>query len=457
MAIDFPDSPTLNQQFTVGSTTWYWTGTVWRLLISEGVKGDTGPTGPIGPTGPASTVPGPQGPTGPTGATGPTGPVSTVPGPTGPTGAASTVPGPTGPTGSTGPTGAASTVPGPIGPQGIQGATGATGSTGATGAGFSGVTSSTSVVIGLGLKTFNISSFTSGFVTGTRARLANTATPSNFIEGSIIVFGNTVNMTVDITGGSGTYNSWNLTIAGSLGTTGPTGSTGSTGPTGSTGSTGATGSTGSTGATGDTGVVAASAPITYSSLTKTVGLDTSALTVTSTLAAATHESTSVVDVYPRLANFNGTLASNTAYFTFFTPRWNATISNVSVASYTAFSGGSSVRIGLYTFIGGTATLVARTDVDATLLSTGTTLWTRNFSTAGGYPATYDLVSGTRYALGLIFVGSTPGAVYTAFNLIPSAMSTLSPRMTGAVTSISDLPTTANSFTSSIIGPWGRFA
>ena len=89
MAIDFPDSPVLDQQFTVGQTTWYWNGSVWRLLISEGVQGDlgpTGPTGPIGPTGPTgpdSLVPGPTGPTGPTGATGP---VSTVPGPTGSTG-----------------------------------------------------------------------------------------------------------------------------------------------------------------------------------------------------------------------------------------------------------------------------------------------------------------------------------------------------------------------------------
>lgn len=93
MPIDFPNSPTVNQQFTAGDTTWYWTGAVWRLLVSEGVQGDLGPTGPTGPVGPL-------GPTGPTGA------ISTVPGPTGPTGptgAVSTVPGPTGATGPTGP------------------------------------------------------------------------------------------------------------------------------------------------------------------------------------------------------------------------------------------------------------------------------------------------------------------------------------------------------------------
>lgn len=88
MPIDFPNSPTLNELFTVGDVTWYWDGSVWRISNSQGA---TGPTGPIGPTGPT----GPIGATGPTGPTGSTGPVSTVPGPTGPTG----------PTGSTGPTG----------------------------------------------------------------------------------------------------------------------------------------------------------------------------------------------------------------------------------------------------------------------------------------------------------------------------------------------------------------
>lgn len=89
MPIDFPNSPALNELFTVGDQTWYWDGSVWRISNTQGA---TGPTGPIGPTGPSVT-----GPTGPTGATGPTGPTGAT-GIQGPTG-------PTGPTGSTGPTG----------------------------------------------------------------------------------------------------------------------------------------------------------------------------------------------------------------------------------------------------------------------------------------------------------------------------------------------------------------
>jgi hypothetical protein len=32
MAINFPDDPDINQEFTVGQRTWYWTGTVWKAV-----------------------------------------------------------------------------------------------------------------------------------------------------------------------------------------------------------------------------------------------------------------------------------------------------------------------------------------------------------------------------------------------------------------------------------------
>lgn len=121
MAIDFPNSPTVNDIYTVGDSNWRYDGEKWLSL------GVAGPTGPTGPTGAASTVTGPTGPIGPTGPTGATGAASTVAGPTGPTG----LTGATGPTGPTGATGAASTVTGPTGPTGAIGPTGPTGATGA--------------------------------------------------------------------------------------------------------------------------------------------------------------------------------------------------------------------------------------------------------------------------------------------------------------------------------------
>jgi hypothetical protein len=89
-AIDFPNSPSVNDTHTVGDRSWKWNGSQWKVVRSV-LPGATGPTGPTGNTG--STV------TGPTGAVGNTGAV----GETGPTGANGT----NGSTGATGPTGAA--------------------------------------------------------------------------------------------------------------------------------------------------------------------------------------------------------------------------------------------------------------------------------------------------------------------------------------------------------------
>jgi hypothetical protein len=35
MAIDFPNSPSNNDQFTVGSTTWMYNGTAWVIVLGE--------------------------------------------------------------------------------------------------------------------------------------------------------------------------------------------------------------------------------------------------------------------------------------------------------------------------------------------------------------------------------------------------------------------------------------
>lgn len=69
MPIDFPNSPTLNQEFTVGATTWKWDSAKWIIKPSLGPVGPTGPTGSAGATG--ATGAGVQGATGPTGPTGP--------------------------------------------------------------------------------------------------------------------------------------------------------------------------------------------------------------------------------------------------------------------------------------------------------------------------------------------------------------------------------------------------
>jgi hypothetical protein len=82
-AIDFPNTPSVNDTHTVGDRSWKWNGSQWKVVRSV-LPGATGPTGPTGNTG--STVTGPTGAVGNTGAIGETGPTGSN-GTTGPTGA----------------------------------------------------------------------------------------------------------------------------------------------------------------------------------------------------------------------------------------------------------------------------------------------------------------------------------------------------------------------------------
>jgi hypothetical protein len=50
MPINFPDSPNVNQEFTVDGNTWKWTGSTWDIVLAVAL-GPTGPTGSTGPTG----------------------------------------------------------------------------------------------------------------------------------------------------------------------------------------------------------------------------------------------------------------------------------------------------------------------------------------------------------------------------------------------------------------------
>lgn len=224
---------------------------------SIGVAGPTGPTGPTGPQG--DSVTGSTGAAGPTGATGPTGA-----GPTGPTGSAGAgiqyqgVVATTGSLPITGNTdgdayavtldnhlwiwdGAAWTDAGPIttGVTGPTGASGPTGPTGATGVGYNGLSSVSSISIGTGSKTFttNLTSAQSAFTVGTYVRVASSVSPVNFMTGYITAFSsNSLTITSEAIGGSGTYTAWNFSVVGEIGATGPTGATGATGPTGSSAS-----------------------------------------------------------------------------------------------------------------------------------------------------------------------------------------------------------------------------
>ena len=126
-----------------------------------------------------------------------------------------------------------------------------------------------------------------------------------------------------------------------------------------------------------------------------------------------YQASGTIDVVSRVNSVNNfTITPGTVFFTCFTPSASVTVSQLSVAtgSGAAMSGATLVRLGLYTFndSSATATLVAQTANDTSIFASSNTLYTRSFSATGGYPATYALQAGQRYAIGIIVVTYNTG-------------------------------------------------
>ncbi len=51
MAINFPNSPNINDVHSDGTSSWTWTGYAWKRIPDPGAKGEPGVEGPQGPTG----------------------------------------------------------------------------------------------------------------------------------------------------------------------------------------------------------------------------------------------------------------------------------------------------------------------------------------------------------------------------------------------------------------------
>jgi hypothetical protein len=121
---------------------------------------------------------------------------------------------------------------------------------GISGIGYTGVTSTSTITIGLGLKTFTlVAGYAGAFITGMRIRAIHSDTPTYYLEGTANYVGaGTLILTVDKFNGSGSHNSWAFASAGEVG---------------------------QTGATGDSGVVSVTSPITNSgsSSSAIIGID----------------------------------------------------------------------------------------------------------------------------------------------------------------------------------------
>lgn len=168
----------------------------------------------------------------------------------------------------------------------------------------------------------------------------------------------------------------------------------------------------------------------------------------SVLGPSRNASSSVIDVCDRaFVGTTRTLTSGSNFYSFFTPTRTVTVSQITMCSSTASSGLTLARMGLYTWDGTTLTLVARTASDTTLFSAGTTAYTRSWDSTGGFASSYTLTAGTRYAVGVCAVGTSPGTLEAAG--CNQTVAALSPRVQGVRTGNTDLLTTNTQFNGNV--------
>lgn len=165
-----------------------------------------------------------------------------------------------------------------------------------------------------------------------------------------------------------------------------------------------------------------------------------------------------VDTSPRRFNNTATFQNQTMYFTFFTPLRTLSVSSISMASAgSSTTNATTVRFGLYTFDGTTATMVARTANDPTIFSLSQTLYQRFFSTEGGYPSNYTLIKGQRYAVAVIVDAQLTGNAYVNDASVPNVLNILEPKMHGLHAGHLDLPSTNTTFVPTTIAYWARLS
>jgi hypothetical protein len=141
-------------------------------------------------------------------------------------------------------------------------------------------------------------------------------------------------------------------------------------------------------------------------------------------------------------------SSGNMLINFFTPLVSKTVTQMTMYTFdVACSGLTFFRMGLYTFTPydfingyGTLSLVARIDNDTSMFASTYTGYTRSFSTAGGYPASYNLVAGQRYGIGSCMTATTYARLVSRAFGGAFGVGALHPRVAGQVVSTTDLPT-----------------
>lgn len=120
-----------------------------------------------------------------------------------------------------------------------------------------------------------------------------------------------------------------------------------------------------------------------------------------------------------LSEFDG--VSGRLWISYATAAVTGPMSRIMVASAgTAAAGCTLARLGVFDVAAdGGLTLIARTASDTTIGADQYTPYEKPFATAGGYPATRELIAGRRYGFGWLQVADTPMKISGAFVLDPA--------------------------------------
>ncbi len=134
----------------------------------------------------------------------------------------------------------------------------------------------------------------------------------------------------------------------------------------------------------------------------------------------------------------GTSADGTMTLGYFTSRKSETVTQVkTITGPQAQVGATLCRVGLYSVDdAGNLSLQAATPTDTTLWLAANTAYTRSFTSS------YNTIRGNRYAIGVLTKGATTAATFVGSTTCPAASAALPPALSGIVTGLTDLPSTA---------------
>ena len=196
----------------------------------------------------------------------------------------------------------------------------------------------------------------------------------------------------------------------------------------------------------------------------TLVVDESIFTERTLISRISGNSSTTADTMPVFAISTAhTVSSGNVYIYYFTPLSNMTITNITMANTTASTDATLARMGLYSVDGSTndLTLVARTNNHTPLFRVANTSYTLPLNDSGGYPLSYSLIAGQRYAVGVILVGQTipaqliGGGSSIAFNSISTY-----PKISAVFGSQTDLPSSIDNDDASVIDysvVWARLS